>query len=220
MSKGKRGSWYSMVAAGDDRAEIHIYDQIGADWLGEGITAKSFIEDLQQYRDRELDVHINSPGGAVFEGVAIYNALARHEPRVDVSIDGMALSIASVIAMAGDHIRIAENGLMMIHDPWTQAVGNAADFRREADTLDKVAAGMVSSYQTRTGLDREQIAGLMAAETWLSPAEAKDYGFVDEISAPLRMAASFDLSAFHYRHTPKGALLRAKVLINELDAPD
>jgi ATP-dependent protease ClpP protease subunit len=126
-------------------AEIHIYDTIGTDFFGEGVGAKSFIDDLAQFAGQDLSVRINSPGGQVFEGVAIHNALARHDALVNVHIDGMALSIASLIAMAGDTINIAENGIMMIHDPWTWVQGNAADMRKEAENLDRVKEGMLSS---------------------------------------------------------------------------
>ena len=211
-----RGQWYSMQRAGD-AAEIHIYDQIGQDFFGEGVTAKAFIDDLAEFKDRELNLHINSPGGQVFEGVAIYNALARHDPPVHVHIDGMALSIASVIAMAGDVVHMAENGMLMIHDPWTMAQGNSSDFRKEAEVLDKVKEGMISSYQQKTGLDRRELHELMTDETWLSAEEAKLMGFADQVTEPLKMAASFDLSCFSYRNTPTTATLRAKVLISAVE---
>ena len=212
----KRGTWYSMQLAGD-AAEIHIYDIIGRDWLGEGVSAKAFIDELAEYNDRALNLHINSPGGQVFEGVSIYNALARHEPTVNVHIDGMALSIASVVAMAGDVVHIAENGMMMIHDPWTMAQGNSEDFRKEAEVLDKIKEGMISSYQQKSGLERRELSELMTAETWFSAEEAQMMGLADQITEPLKMAACFDLKGFHYRNTPQAASMRAKVLISEVE---
>ena len=208
----KRGTWYSMQQAGA-AAEIHIYDTIGTDFFGEGVGAKSFIDDLAQFAGQDLSVRINSPGGQVFEGVAIHNALARHDALVNVHIDGMALSIASLIAMAGDTINIAENGIIMIHDPWTWVQGNAADMRKEAENLDRVKEGMLSSYQQKTGIDRGELAELMAEETWYGATEALDAGFADQITEPQRIAACFDLSKFHYRNTPMTASTRAKVVI-------
>lgn len=169
--------WYEIKArANNTTAEILLYEEIGS-W---GVSAKQFRGDLEDLGNvSDIEVRINSPGGSVFDGAAIFNLLKQHDAKVTVFIDGLAASIASVIAMAGDEIIMAENALMMIHDPWSLAIGNAADFRREADFLDKVKDTLVTTYETRTGMDRDEIAALLTDETWLDAEEAVEFGFAD-----------------------------------------
>jgi len=125
--------------AAGKKAELFLYDAIGADYFGDGITAKSVADALAEFTPKaDLDIYINSPGGSVFDGIAIYNQLARWGGKKTVHIDGIAASIASVIAMVGDEIKIAENGLFMIHSAWGITVGNAAEMRKYADSLDKI----------------------------------------------------------------------------------
>jgi len=184
--------WYDFRAQAKG-AEIAIYDEIGAF----GIPAKAFLDELRALGPvAELTVRINSPGGSVFDGVAIYNALKRHDARLTVWIDGIAASIASMIAMAGDVIVMPENALLVLHDPSGLAAGTAADMRAMADALNKMAAGMVAAYREKSGRDDAEIEALMAAETWLSAQEALELGFADRVEAPVRMAARFDLSRF------------------------
>ena len=184
--------WYDIRAQAGG-AEIIIYDEIGY-W---GITAKDFLDDLKALGPvAEITVRINSPGGMVFDGLAIHNALKRHAAKVTVYVDGIAASIASVIVMAGDTVVMPENALMMIHDPMGFAVGNAETMKEMAEILDKIKASLVSAYRNKTGLEDEKIAELMAAETWLSAAEAVEMGFADAIEAPMEIAATFDLSRF------------------------
>jgi len=159
------------------RGEIYVYEAIGEGWYG-GITAKSFSEAMQALGDIDaLDIYINSPGGSVFDGIAIFNQIKRFDGEVIVYIDGIAASIASVIAMAGTEIRIADNGMMMIHDPWSMAFGTADDMRKMADSLDKVRDTILDTYVTRTGGDRKEISDLMAAETWMNASDAVEKGF-------------------------------------------
>ena len=175
-------------------AEIVIYDEIGAF----GIPAKAFLDEVKALGPvAELTVRVNSPGGSVFDGVAIYNALKRHEAKVTVWIDGIAASIASMIAMAGDEIVMPENAMLMLHDPSGLVMGTAADMRGMADALDKMKAGMVAAYRYKSGRDDAEIEALMAAETWLSAQEALEVGMADRVEQPVRMAAHFDLSRFH-----------------------
>jgi ATP-dependent Clp protease, protease subunit len=189
--------WYQFRAHAKAAAEIVIYDEIGAF----GIPAKAFLDELKALGPvAALTVRINSPGGSVFDGVAIYNALKRHDARVTVWIDGIAASIASVIAMAGDEVIMPENAMLMIHDPSALVIGTAADMRGMAEALDKMKAGMVAAYRDESGRDDAEIEALMAAETWLSAQEAVDLGLADRVEAPVRMAAHFDLSRF--RNTP------------------
>jgi len=185
-------SWYEFRAQARG-AEIVIYDEIGAF----GIPAKAFLDELKELGSvAELTVRINSPGGSVFDGVAIYNALKRHDARVTVWIDGIAASIASMIAMAGDAVIMPENALLVLHDPSGLVAGTAADMRAMAEALDKMAAGMVAAYRAKSGRDDAEIEALMQAETWLSAREAVALGLADRVEGPVRMAARFDLSRF------------------------
>jgi hypothetical protein len=132
----------------------------------------------------------------VFDGVAIYNALKRHQAKVTVWIDGIAASIASMIAMAGDEVVMPENAMLVLHDPSGLVAGTATDMRATADALDKMAAAMVAAYRDKSGAGDEEIEALMAAETWLSAEEAVELGLADRIEQPVQMAAHFDLSEF------------------------
>jgi ATP-dependent Clp protease, protease subunit len=178
-------------------AEIVIYDEIGAF----GIPAKTFLDELKALGPvAELTLRINSPGGSVFDGVAIYNALKRHHAAITVWVDGIAASIASVIAMAGDEVVMPENAMLMLHDPSGLVMGTASDMRAMAEALDKMKAGMVAAYRDKSSRDDGEIEALMQAETWLSAQEALEFGLADRIEQPVRMAAHFDLSRF--RNTP------------------
>lgn len=182
-------SWYSVKAkAGDPSAEISIYDEIGF-W---GVTAAAFIGDLKKIDAKDITVFINSPGGSVFDGLAIYNALRQHPSNVTVKVMGVAASAASFIAMAGDKIVMPENAFMMVHNPMGGVFGNADEMRDWADTLDKIAASLISIYVARTGKSEDEIKTLLDAETWLTAAEAVEMGFADEMQPEMRVAASFD----------------------------
>jgi ATP-dependent Clp protease, protease subunit len=198
---------YRVRMAGSKAAEIYLYDQIGGGFFGGGISAKQFADDLKDLGKIDtLNVRVNSPGGDVFDGLAIYNTLKRHPANVIMDIDGMALSIASIIVMAGDEINMAKNAMMMIHDPWTFAGGTAEDFRKQADLMDQVKGNLVTTYADRTKMDAQEIDDLMAAETWFTADDAKANGFVDSVTEDLALAARFDLT--HFRNAPK---LLAKV---------
>lgn len=191
--------WYRIEAkAGERRAEICILEQIGENfWTGEGMTAKKFSKELQALDVDTIDLHINSPGGSVFDGQTIYTQLRNHRALVNVHIDGLAASIASVIAMAGDTVIMPRNALMMIHDPTGYAMGTAEDMRKTAGALDKVKGTIIAAYQDKTGLPDDQLAEMMSDETWMTAAEAVELGFADKIIAPVNMiaCASFGLLA-------------------------
>jgi ATP-dependent Clp protease protease subunit len=186
-----------------DSAEVLIYEPIGG-WMG--ISANDFAKDLKAITAPTIHVRLNSPGGDVFDGVAIYNALRTHDARVIVHVDGLAASIASIIALAGDEVRIAENAFFMIHDPWAFSIGNAAEMRKMADTLDKIGGSLVDTYMKKSGASRKTVETWMHEETWFTAQEAIDEGFADALDtgAPaedaVAAAARFDLSA--YRRTP------------------
>jgi ATP-dependent Clp endopeptidase proteolytic subunit ClpP len=208
-------SWYEFRGHATDTAEIAIYDEIGAF----GIPAKAFLDELKALGPMaELTVRINSPGGSVFDGVAIYNALQRHDATITVWIDGIAASIASMIAMAGDEIVMPENAMLVLHDPSGLAMGTAADMRATADALDKMAAAMVAAYRDKSGAGDAEIEALMAAETWLSAEEAVELGLADRVEAPVRMAAHFDLSSF--RNAPPRLATLASATAQEDDMSD
>lgn len=175
MRDGKK-SWFSISAMLQALA-VYIYDEIGA-W---GVTAQQFVDSLKDHEGEAIDLHINSPGGSVFDGLAIYNTLKAHQGRVDVYIDGIAASMASVIALAGDQIAMAPNALMMIHNPASGAFGDAADMRKHADLLDKVKAQLISIYLTRANVDEEDLVRMMDEETWLTADEALAMGLIDVI---------------------------------------
>ena len=191
-------SWYTIRArasgAQGSRTEVVIYDEIGA----YGVTAKGFLAELGALPDdAAIDLRLNSPGGSVFDAVAIYNALKRHAGDITVWIDGIAASAASYIAMAGDTIVMPENAFLMIHDPSGLVMGTAEDMRSTAEALDKVKGSLIQGYAAKSGKADDEIAALMAAETWLDAKDALDLGFIDRIAAPVKLAASFDVARFH-----------------------
>lgn len=185
--------WYEMTNVAHDTGEIMIYDQVGSD----EVNAKTFNDDLKSLGAVQvLNLHINSPGGSVFDGFAIYNQLKRHQATVNVFIDGVAASIASVIAMAGDHIVMPSNTFQMIHNPAGLVWGTAKEMQKFAGTLDQIKEGLITAYQDKTGLPRARINTLMDEETWFTAAEAVELGFADEQIQEVKMAAHFDLSAY------------------------
>lgn len=163
-------------------ADLLLYGVIGEDGFWGEVTAKDFAEDLKEVEDAEtINVRINSPGGDVFAGQAIYSMLKRCKSNINVYVDGLAASIASLVAMAGDKVIMPKNAMMMIHKPWTFTAGNANDMRETAETLDKVEKSILVAYTDKTGLSEDEITALLEAETWLTATEAKEKGFCDEI---------------------------------------
>ena len=170
------------ASAVDPATSITIYDQIGADWwTGEGTTAKRISGALRAIGDKHATVYINSPGGDVFEGLAIYNLLREHDGEVTVKVLGLAASAASVIAMAGDKVQIARAGFLMIHNSWVMAVGNRHDLSDLAATLKPFDDAMAGIYAARTGKDAKAMAKLMDSETWIGGETAIEDGFADEL---------------------------------------
>lgn len=182
-------NWYSIQARADQPAEISVFDEIGA-W---GVTAKQFIGELKAIDATSIKLAINSPGGSVFDALAMYNALRQHPANVEVTVLGIAASAASLLAMAGDTIIMPENAFMMIHNPLNFAYGNADELREMADVLDKIGASLIATYAARTGLPDDEIKALLDAETWLNAEEAVLKGFADELQPALKVAAAFDM---------------------------
>ena len=194
-------------------AEINIYGDIGDSWWGESVTASQFVKDINALKADQVTVRINSYGGSVHDGVAIHNAMKRHTATIDVQIDGIAASIASLIAMAGDKVTIAENALMMIHAPLTGVWGNAVALREAADMLDTHSRAVATSYASKSGKSADDVLALLSdgKDHWFTAAEALAEGYVDAVGAAsddgAQASARFDLSRF--KDVP-AALLRAR----------
>jgi ATP-dependent protease ClpP protease subunit len=178
--------FYALEKTADNETTVTLYDEIGA--FGAG--SKEFLADLGKLSGQHIHLRINSPGGSVIEGTAIYNALRRHEGGLTVHIDAMAASMASVIAMAGAPVYMADNALLMIHNPWTVSMGESKDLRKEADLLDKLKVNLRNAYVRKTGINAEEIGAMMDAETWLDAVEAVALGFADAIEEGVAAAAT------------------------------
>ncbi|MFE1205648.1 head maturation protease, ClpP-related [Streptomyces sp. NPDC058762] len=199
-------SWYRITNQSADEAEVMLYDEVGG-WLG--ATADEFINDLRGITASNILLRVNSPGGQVYEGIAIANALRSHPASVTVQVDGIAASIASVIAMAGDRVRMMPNAMIMVHDASGLTVGNAADHRDTAELLDKISGNIADAYAARAGGTRDEWRQVMVAETWYTAEEAVAAGLADEVvPTPKRgdgepeMRQQFDLAAYGY-HGPR-----------------
>lgn len=196
------GSGFSIKARGRREADILIYEDVGEGWFG-GVTAKQFSEDLAAVGSVDvLNLRISSLGGDVNTGLAIYRRLVDHPARVITHIDGWAASIASVIAMAGNEIRIAEAGAVMIHNAWGAAAGDADAFRSMADRLDANTAAIADVYVSRTPNGIEKVRDWMRSETWFYGQEAVDAGFAETVVANLKVAARYDPSRHVFRNAP------------------
>lgn len=202
LRKG-RTDWYrieNLASSNGNTAAIYIYDEIGF-W---GVTAQDFIRDLIALDVETIDLHLNSPGGDVFDGIAIMNALRDHKATVNVQVDSLAASIASVIAMAGDTVTMARNSQMMIHEASGMSIGNAMDMRTMADLLDKTSDNIAAIYAERAGGDAADWRTVMKAETWYSAEEAVAAGLADQVKASSKASDgespedSWDLSIYSY----------------------
>jgi ATP-dependent Clp protease protease subunit len=184
--------FWNFKAKDDNTGELMLYGDISSSsWYGDEVTPKQFKEDLDALGSiKSLNIYINSGGGDVWAGQAIHSMLRRHDSSKTVYIDGLAASIASVIAMAGDKIIMPKNAMMMIHKAWTISVGNADDFRKMADDMDKVDESIKSVYIAKTGLSDAEITGLMERETWMTAEDAVAKGFADEVEQEKKLAAS------------------------------
>ncbi len=186
--------------------ELFLYGEISdTSWFGDEVTPAQFQKDLAALGDiSALDIYVNSPGGDIFAGFSIYNILRRHKAGKTVHVDGLAASAASVIAMAGDTIKMPENATLMIHNAWTYTGGGAEDLRRTADELERLNGQIADIYAARTGKDKDEIAAMMSAETWMSGAEAKEAGFADELIENKKIAACANMGKYFalYKHAP------------------
>ena len=185
--------WYRIEAKdNEDSAEIIIYDVVGFPYND----AFDLIRNLGTIKAKNISVRINSPGGDVFDGVAIFNALKEHPAHVTTKIEGLAASIASIIALAGDEVQAHKNAMYMVHDPWVLAAGNQYDLREIADILGKIGGNMLDIYYDKSNIGKRELKQMMKDETWFTAAEAKDRGLIDTILDTGAAKAKFDLSIY------------------------
>jgi len=185
--------WYRIEAKDDDNnAEIIIYDVVGWPYND----AFDLIRNLGTIKAKNISVRINSPGGDVFDGVAIFNSLKEHPAHVTTKIEGLAASIASIIALAGDEVQAHKNAMYMVHDPWVLAAGNQYDLREIADILGKIGGNMLDIYYDKSNIGKRELKQMMKDETWFTAAEAKDRGLIDTILDTGAAKAKFDLSIY------------------------
>lgn len=201
------------AAAADDPNTISVFDVIGEDWwTGGGFTAKRMSAALRSIGSKDVTVQINSPGGDMFEGIAIYNLLREHPAKVTIQVMGWAASAASIIAMAGDDIRMGLGTFMMVHNAWGVVIGNRHDMRDAATLFDGFDSAIADIYVARTGQDRKVVDKLMDAETFMGPSEAVKNGFADAvddgIKAPESDAKNMDRGLMARRQT-EAALAKA-----------
>lgn len=198
---------WKMKALNEDKAEIYIYSDIGYDWWLEKSTAQQFAEELNALGDvKYIDLHINSNGGDVFDGQAIHTLIKNHKGFVTAYIDGLAASIATVIAMGADKVIMPKNAMMMIHNAWTGLYGNANDLRKMADDLDHINDTIVHTYlaKVKDKTDEATIRDLMNKESWLNAEECLSLGLCDEVSEPVKMAACLTKEQAHkFKNAPK-----------------
>ena len=178
--------WYAITNLEDDRASIRIYDEIGM-W---GVDADQFAKDVAAVSASTIEVAINSPGGSVFQGLAIYNTLRTHPARIVTRVDGVAASAASFIAQAGDDRIMVESSQMMIHNAMATAYGNADDFREVADFLDRQSTNIANLYASRSGMPADRYVEMMNAETWMTAEEAVAEGLADSVLVPERQTSN------------------------------
>lgn len=183
LSPSALDRWNPALQAAESDNGISIFDVIGHDyWTGEGVTAKRIAAALRAIgADQPVTVNINSPGGDMFEGVAIYNLLREHRGEVTVKVLGIAASAASIIAMAGDRIEIGRPSFFMIHNGWVVAAGNRHELREIAEWMEPFDAAMADVYAARTGIDHDEIVRQMDKETWIGGAAAVEQGFADAL---------------------------------------
>ncbi|MFY0137740.1 head maturation protease, ClpP-related [Bacillus cereus] len=230
MGKQKKNSqsqkfWEMKMSTDNSSADIFIYGDIvrwvWEDYFPEDVSSNTFKDDLDELGDVSIiNLHVNSPGGSVFEGIAIYNMLKRHSAKVNVYVDALAASIASVIAMAGDTIYMPKNSMMMIHNPWTWVEGNATELRKAADDLDRIGNSSMQTYLQKAGdkLTEEKLKEMLDAETWLSADQAFEYGLCDVVEEENQMSASVNKDFFaKYKNVPQQLVEQRSTVISAVE---
>ncbi|TOZ04902.1 head maturation protease, ClpP-related [Leuconostoc pseudomesenteroides] len=204
---------YFQMKATNSVAQIDIFgDIVSEKWFDEETSATSFRDALKELGDvSTINLSINSGGGSVFDGIAIYNMLKSHKATVNVYVEGLAASIASVIAMAGDTITMRSGSMMMVHMPWTLSQGNAEEMRKTADTLEKTGDSIVDIYSERTGISSDDIRNIMNEETWLSAEEAVEQGWATKIDKKEAVMNSVPKEILgRFSNVPKNVLARVE----------
>ena len=197
--------WFSVRDLAEDEAELVIFDEIG----GWGQSVDDFKRAFDQVKNKKaVKLFINSPGGVVTDGWAIFNMLQRIRDKLTVEVVGLAASMASVVALAGKSLTMGRGSYFMIHNPWTIAWGDSTELRKMADTMDKMREDIITLYNDRSALTRDEIVAMMDEETWISADDAQEYGFADSITDDALVAASaskpWDIASFGFRHAPSG----------------
>lgn len=208
--------WFEIKAMAED-AEVLIFDEIG----GWGIQAQAFA-DAWPKSAKKVVVKINSPGGSVTDGYAVYNTImeARKNQIVNTRIEGLAASMASIVALAGQTVEMSENSLMMVHNPWGVSMGDSAEMRKTADLLDKMTGQLADIYKAKTGMKDEDVKNLMNNETWLTAQEALEMKFADKIvnTMSAKLAALVPQS-FIDKLNKDGRLLAAMAKAEAVETP-
>jgi ATP-dependent Clp protease protease subunit len=219
----KRGSKLTVKNEGDT-SHVYLYDAIGGWW---GVEAESFIKTLNDISEPNIVLHINSPGGDVFDARAISTAIKQHSSKITAQVDGLCASAATYISAACDSVSMADGGFYMIHEGWTLAVGNKRDLNKTAELLQKVDESILNDYERKTSLNRDELKAWMEAETWFSAEEAKDHGFIDSIidedaqpeNSADKPSNKMDWNLSAYANTP-AALVKNKAPDNQNDDLD
>jgi ATP-dependent Clp endopeptidase proteolytic subunit ClpP len=196
---------FKMAAKDDEPDTLAIMEEIGF-W---GVQAADFRSQLKALKSKDLTLEINSPGGDVFAGIAIYNMLKGSGKSITVKVLGIAASAASLVAMAGDKVLMPENSFLMVHNPWGVAIGTAEEMRETADVLDKIGTSVLASYIAKSGMAEDDLKALMKTDTYLTAAEALDYGLADEVIGAVEAKASFDLARADLPENVKAVYLSA-----------
>lgn len=211
MSKNKNRFFNVNVSNGT--LCLDMFDYIGADWNGDGITESMVSDALKGSDSRSVTLNINSPGGDAFCGVAIHNVLKQSGKKIIVNVVGLAASAASIIAVAGDSVTMHNGSVMMIHPAQSISMGSASDFRKLADTLDTVTASIADIYVAKTGLAKDKVLDMMNAETWMDSDEAVKLGFATAVSKDKQAVKnSFDLTTF--RNAPSTLKVEAEAEVD------
>jgi ATP-dependent protease ClpP protease subunit len=184
-------NWYQ-VKASAEYADVYIYDEIGA----YGISAKDFISELSQYKGKPLTIHINSGGGSVFDGQSMSTAIKNHEAPVTTVIEGVAASMATIIALSGDSVHMTENSLFMIHNPMLDSFGDKNELSKAISLLEKIEISMLNTYSNKTNLPNKDLSDMMNDETWFTADEALSAGFIDKVIGEVKVAANFNSDNF------------------------
>jgi len=198
-------------AAYTDENSISVFDVIGADYWGEGVTASRIAGALRSMNGADVTVNINSPGGDMFEGLAIYNLLREYKGKVTVKVLGLAASAASIIAMAGDDVQIGRGAFLMIHNCWVYAMGNRHDLAQIAADMEPFDKAMGDIYSARTGLSVDEVAAMMDGETYIGGSDAVAKGFADSLLSADEISDDDD--------SPAAALRRLDALLAKADTP-